>query len=302
MRKSPPLNALRTFEAVAYHLSFAKAAKELNVTPTAISHQVRQLEKFIGQPLFRRFPRPISMTIAGEKLYPVLRNGFEKITSTLESIQENKELKPLVISTTPAFASFWLLPRLAKLKDETGLELEIKASEKLEKLRAGHIECAIRYTRKKPKDYEARILTSDHYFTVAHPEYLTNQENISWSDIKLINYSWKNESLSPPDWNKYLIALEEDGVDVSDVDISAALRFSEESHAIESAMAGLGVALVSNILIKSELAKGKLLRIGQTAIEGLSFYMVYPKNTPRRKQIEDFILWIRDEMMDDEEL
>ncbi|WP_454626563.1 LysR family transcriptional regulator [Bradyrhizobium cenepequi] len=86
MRKLPPLGSLRAFEAAARRLSFREAAAELGVTPTAISHQVRILEEICGRPLFRRRPRPLALTDAGERLFPVIRNGFDTFASVVTAV------------------------------------------------------------------------------------------------------------------------------------------------------------------------------------------------------------------------
>jgi len=91
MRRLPPLASLRAFEAAARHLSFKKAALELGVTPTAVSHQIRLLEESCGQPLFQRRPRPLSLTGAGERLFPVLRNGFDTFVMAIASVSEGAD-------------------------------------------------------------------------------------------------------------------------------------------------------------------------------------------------------------------
>src|SRR6516225_8888343 len=122
MHKLPPLIELRAFDAAARHLSFRKAAAELGVTPTAISHQIRLLERYCGCALFRRRPRPISLTHAGARLFPAIRAGLE------------------------AFASRWLVPRLPiwrKLHPDA--PLEVIGTDSVLNLRAGDADVAIRY-------------------------------------------------------------------------------------------------------------------------------------------------------------
>src|SRR5712664_1051474 len=112
MRKLPPLRALHAFEAAARHLSFGAAAKELGVTPTAISHQIRQLEEACGVKLFQRRPRPLLLTSAGACLYPALRNGFDALASAVALLEDLQA--PLRVTSTNAFASKWLVPQLPK--------------------------------------------------------------------------------------------------------------------------------------------------------------------------------------------
>src|SRR5205814_5303837 len=114
MGKLPPLIELRTFEAAARHLSFKKAAAELGVTPTAISHQIRLLEQYCGKALFRRRPRPLSLTESGARLFPVVRASLEAIAASLGTIRRRDDRQALRITTTNAFAGRWLVPRLAR--------------------------------------------------------------------------------------------------------------------------------------------------------------------------------------------
>src|SRR5215469_15495974 len=116
MHKLPPLIELRAFDAAARHLSFKRAAAELGVTPTAISHQIRLLERYCGQALFRRRPRPLSLTRAGARLFPVIRDGLETFATAIADIKQDGHKRPLRITTTNAFASCWLIPRLSRWK------------------------------------------------------------------------------------------------------------------------------------------------------------------------------------------
>src|SRR6185437_11593548 len=112
MTRLPPLTTLRAFEAAARRLSFKEAANELGLTPTAISHQIRLLEEHCGEKLFRRRPRPLALSDAGARLFPAVRDGFDALASALASLSGKTVVKPLRVSTTSAFASRWLVPRL----------------------------------------------------------------------------------------------------------------------------------------------------------------------------------------------
>ena len=113
MHSAPPaLNALRAFEAAARHLSLTKAALELNVTPGALSHQIRGLEDHLGLKLFDRGVRSIALTAAGKALLPGLQAGFVHIRDALLSLDRLDDLRVLVISAPPGFTSKWLAPRL----------------------------------------------------------------------------------------------------------------------------------------------------------------------------------------------
>src|SRR5947209_19816863 len=108
----PPLSALRAFEAAARHLSLTHAARELSVTPGALSHQIRGLEEMLGVKLFERRVRAIALTPAGKQLYPGLQTGFTHIRDAVAGLSAAADAGVLVISTPPGFTSKWLAPRL----------------------------------------------------------------------------------------------------------------------------------------------------------------------------------------------
>src|SRR5258705_3316642 len=97
MLNLPPLTELRAFEAAASHLSFKSAADELGVTPTAISHQIRLLEEYCEQPLFRRRPRPLALTESGSKLFSVVREGLDSFSIAISGVREGAEQRPLKV-------------------------------------------------------------------------------------------------------------------------------------------------------------------------------------------------------------
>src|SRR6202035_4581226 len=114
MDKLPPLIELRAFDAAARHLSFKKAAAELGVTPTAISHQIRLLERYCGRALFRRRPRPLSLTESGARLFPIIRAGLYGFVVALPAVTRDGDAQPLRVTRPTALASRWLVPRLPR--------------------------------------------------------------------------------------------------------------------------------------------------------------------------------------------
>src|SRR4051794_12730080 len=114
-RRLPPLNALRAFEAAARHLSFLKAGEELHVTPGAISQQVKALEDWLAVPLFRRQPRGVLLTDAGQTYWPALRDLFDRLEAATQRILRDEATHLLTVSTLPSFAARWLIPRLGAL-------------------------------------------------------------------------------------------------------------------------------------------------------------------------------------------
>src|SRR5438067_1899019 len=156
MNKLPPLIELRAFDAAARHLSFKKAAAELGVTPTAISHQIRLLEQYCGRALFRRRPRPLSLTHVGARLFPVIRQGLAAFAAALAAVRRHGDKQPLRVTTPNAFAGRWLVPRLPRWRKlHPDAPLDVIGTDSVVDLRADDADVAIRYARTSPRDGRA---------------------------------------------------------------------------------------------------------------------------------------------------
>ena len=296
MRRLPPLNALRAFEAAARHGSFAAAAEELAVTPTAISHQIRALEGYLGRTLFRRRPRPIALTDAGRQLYPVLRDGFDRFAAAMNAMQFPADSAPLIVTTTPAFATWWLLPRLGTLRSHLGdVTLEVRASERPLDLRAGGADFAVRYAARPTEDLVWDELFRDRYVPVAAPAFLPpGRSALSQAELArqpLIHYEWQRPSPLAPSWDRWFAT--ERPASVPAAAPGRALFFSDESHALQAAIAGHGVALASNVLMASALAAGELVQAHEHTLEGFAFHAVHLPESQRSALIRRFVAWAR---------
>ena len=170
MRKLPPLAELRAFEAAARHLSFKAAGEEHAVTATAISHQIKLLETFCGFLLFRRRPRPLALTEAGARLFPVVRDGLDGFAATISDIQAGSGNSTLIISTTGAFASRWLVPRLALWRGlHPDVRMKLISTDTNLDLRSGECDLAIRYMPSAPADLVSHELIRDRYIPAQPP-------------------------------------------------------------------------------------------------------------------------------------
>ncbi|MEA5446082.1 LysR substrate-binding domain-containing protein [Gammaproteobacteria bacterium AB-CW1] len=291
MRDLPPLNALRAFEAAARRGSFQAAADELHVSATAISHHIRHLEELLKQPLFIRHPRPIRLTAAGQKLFPALRDGLDQIGAGVAAVRAASTRQPLVITTTPAFASRWLIPRLGEInKALNGGRVAVLASETVADLHSGEADLAIRYTRSPPDDFACHHLFEDHYQPFCHPRLLagTAQARVLL-EYPLIHFQWKQKGVAVPDWSRWLDSARQLRPDVALPLSDDGIHFSEETHAIEAAVMGQGVALLSDQLVARELQAGMLVPAVDHAISGLAFYVIHTADNSRRGEIEAFI-------------
>ena len=141
------------------------------MTPTAISHQIRLLERYCGRALFRRRPRPLSLTEAGARLFPVIRDGLEAFAAAIAAVKRDGDKQPLRVTTTNAFASRWLVPRLPRWrKRHPDAPLDVIGTDSVLDLHAGDADVAIRYARTAPRDGIADEFLSDTFWPVCNPE------------------------------------------------------------------------------------------------------------------------------------
>jgi LysR family transcriptional regulator, glycine cleavage system transcriptional activator len=299
MQKLPPLIELRAFDAAARHLSFKQAAVELGVTPTAISHQIRLLERYCGCALFRRRPRPLSLTDAGARLFPAIRGGLEAFATAIATVKRDRDRQPLRVTTTNAFASRWLVPRLPSWRRlHPDVPLEVIGTDSVLDLQAGDGDVAIRYAtgRVAPPAGIAEELLSDTFWPVCSPRLLSRGRPMRPADLAkhvLIHSYWSPADPEPPTWQRWLAAARRKWRHMPDFKNMQHLSFREELHAIEAAIAGQGVGIFSDVLVARELAAGTLVKAINMDLPGYSFYVVRRHDHPREKAIRDFSAWLR---------
>ena len=298
MRKLPPLRALHAFEAAARHHSFAAAAGELGVTPTAISHQIRQLEEACGVKLFQRRPRPLLLTSAGARLYPALRNGFDALAAAVALLAEGDVQAPLRVTSPSAFASKWLVPHLPTWRDENPtIPLEIIGTDAVLDIRAGAADVAIRYARKPPLDFVAHEVFRDVYAPVCSPRLLERHGPIARAAdllrLPLIHYDWITRDPDAPTWRQWLDVISSIDPDFNAIEKAWDLSFREELHAIDAVVGGQGVAICSDVVVSNELRHGLLVKAHPLALPGYGFYLVSMPHSPRASVIEAFSTWMR---------
>jgi LysR family glycine cleavage system transcriptional activator len=297
MRKLPPLRALHAFEAAARHHSFAAAANELGVTPTAISHQIRQLEAACGVKLFQRRPRPLLLTSAGARLYPALRNGFDALAAAMALLAQADAPTPLRVTSPNAFASKWLVPRLPKWREENPVALEIIGTDAVLDVRAGATDVAIRYARKPPLDLVAHEVFRDTFVPVCSPRLLQRHGPIERAAdllrFPLIHYDWINGDPDAPTWRQWLAVARSIDPDFNPLEKAWDLSFREELHAIDAVIGGQGVAICSDVVVSNELRSGQLVKAHPLALPGYGFYLVSMPHSPQAPVIEAFSTWMR---------
>lgn len=266
----PSLSALRAFEVAARLKSFKLAAGELAVTATAISHRIRVLEEELACRLFLRKTRAVELTAEGRLLYSAVTEGFDAIGQGVERLQK-KTRSSVTLSTTPAFAAKWLVPRLAAFQSEhPQIDLHVHASNQPVDLQSGSIHLAVRYGHGCYPGTTATLLLRDRFAPVASPK-LRIRCAADTCQHPLIHFDWHRPLPAALTWAAWSQAA-----GLVQLDVHAGIRYSEESHAIQAAVAGQGVALLSLVLVQEELKLGLLeSRIGPV-LEGLAYHVVRP--------------------------
>jgi LysR family glycine cleavage system transcriptional activator len=286
-KRIPALSSLPAFEAAARLRSFKQAADELAVTATAISHRIRALETELGCVLFVRKTRAIELTAAGQSLFVAVRDGFDTIATGVERLRQRA--RPTVrLSTTPAFAAKWLVPRLAHFqRAHPNVDLHVHAAYEPVDLNRGTIDLAIRYGQGRYEDMQATLLLQDRFAPVASPALqVTNAQSLL--QRPLLHFDWARPASLDLSWSAWARAA-----GLPQLDVASGIRFSEESHAIQAAIAGQGVALLSLVLIQEELKLGLLESRLQPILEGYAYYVVRPlraTRSPAAATVENWLL------------
>ncbi|MEH6629148.1 MAG: LysR substrate-binding domain-containing protein [Motiliproteus sp.] len=282
----PPLNSIRVFDAAARLKSFKAAASELNVTPTAVSHQIRSLEDRLGTLLFERKTRAIELTAEGGKLAQAAFLALQQLSAALEEISDTQTT--LTLSTTGSFASMWLVPKLEIFQRLNPLiQVVIKTGEQLDDLEKDRrIDLAIRYGQLDGEEANRVKLVTETFGMYASPGYLEGIARID--DACLLETKWQNTNLPSISWNHYL----------KEQHNTARIRqFDQEHHVIQAALAGQGIALVSSLLVQTALQQGWLTEYDwEHRVLGLTYYLVIPPHGEHSRKVSLFRNWLVDEL------
>jgi len=287
MRKLPPLAALRAFEAAARHSSFKRAAGELAVTPTAISHQIRLLEATLGLQLFVRGTRRVDLTPAGARLFPALRDGFDGFEDAIRELRKPRR-EVLTLSATPLFTARWLVPRVDSFRAANpGVDLRLHATSEVVDLLGGEADAAIRYGRGPFPGLFSEPLIAQDFVPMCSPTLgLTDPEQMR--DAPLLHNEWRQQGPDTPTWTRWGRVA-----GIGGVDWTRGVTFTDEAHVIQAAIAGQGVALLSPLLLSPELAQGSLVHPFGPALPGVHFHFVRPDDPRHAARSAALESWLR---------
>ena len=268
----PSLNGLRAFEAAARHLSFTLAAAELNVTQTAISHQIKRLERDLGVALFVRRNRALALTPKGNEYLPGVRAAFNDLRLATDRLLHRDDGHVLTISTLASFAAKWLLPRLSGFQEaHPGIDVRITTSTNLVDFQRDHVDAAIRYGRGQWPDVRADWLMADEMFPVCSPALLAGPKPLTSPD-DLRDHVLLHNAASD-DWRLWLTAA---GLP-TDLSRQPGVTFDMIFMTVQAAIDGVGVALGRTSYVRDDISRGRLVvPFTFTLPADAGFYLVSP--------------------------
>ena len=287
----PSLNGLRAFEAAARHLSFTVAASELNVTQTAVSHQIRRLEEELGIRLFVRQNRALALTPEAKDYLPGVRAAFNDLRLATDRLLRRDDDHVLTVSTLASLAAKWLLPRLATFQEShPGIDVRITTSPGLVDFRNGDVDAAIRYGRGHWPGTRADWLTADELFPVCSPALLEGDKPLRCPE-DLAHYTLLHSSGGyDDDWRLWLTAA---GLP-SNISKQPGLTFDLIFLTLQAAIDGSGVAMGRTSYVEADIAKGRLVVPFKVTLPAdAGFYLVTPEAKADPPKLGAFRQWLK---------
>ena len=287
-RRLPPFTWLRAFESAARHLSFTEAGEELAISQAAVSQQVRQLEDWLGAPLFKRLARGLALTDAGIAYLPIVRDGIDRLDIGTEQIFGRLGRRPVTLRATATMAALWLASRLADFR-RAHPQVTLRVTSLYAPVDFGQdgVDVEIRYGDGKWPGVRAYKLFDETYFPVCSRDYLQRAPPLSRpADLtrhRLIHTLGEREG-----WGAYFQHF-----GVAGPPLSEGLQCDSLVVALEAAMAGGGVALGTAPIVEPMLASGRLVaRLPERIAARLAHHVVVPEARPPSREIQAVVDWL----------
>ncbi|CAB3788747.1 transcriptional regulator GcvA [Pararobbsia alpina] len=287
LRRLPNLSALRAFEAAARHQSFARAAAELFVTHSAISHQIKGLENELGVSLFARVGRRVVLTELGSEYAEQINSAFVRIAQATQGLSKDVRERRLVLTTIPSFAARWLAPRIGRFMiAHPELDVELRSSTELVDLDQSEVDVAIRFGTGAYPGLHVENLMHETFFVVCSPSFnggvqpTTPAELPSFPLLRSDNERWR-------------IWLDAAGLRDAPEPARGPI-YEDSSLLLEAAIGGQGIALVRSSLAADPLAAGRLVRLFANIVtpSPWSYFLVSSKAKVQRPAVRAFRDWV----------
>ncbi len=287
----PPLGALRAFHAVARHRSFKQAAEALGVSATAVSHQIKLLESVLECRVCERSAQGVSLTADGEILYAATQRAFSALEQAVVQIAHARQPPSLTVTTTSNFLTPWLVPRLADFTARfPAIDLRLHTSVERVDLHLGTVDAAIRYRETPEPDLYCTLLYEDRFIVVASPTLgLSRPEDLQ--RVTLFHVANRRVPADSPSWENWRRRY-----GPPTLNIDAGLTFSDETHALQAAVAGQGVVIASELLARDLLQRGVLSAPFSNALPGARYYLVTTEAVVQRADIIALREWLLSQM------
>jgi len=294
LRRLPPLNALKAFEAAARSESFTRAAEELNVTQGAVSHQVKALEETLGVKLFNRERQRLVITDTGREYLTVVRDALDRIAVGTERVLQRQSSGVLTVSTSPDFAAKWLVHRMGGFAEaHPEIDLRVSAAMHHVDFAREEVDLAVRHGDGSWPGLEVTRLCSEQLFPVCSPKLLQGRHRLSKPD-QLLKFPLLHLD-DRKDWAKWL-----DAAGIAGAELSRGPIMNRASMVIDAAADGQGVALARTTLAAWDLINGRLVRPFDIALRlGKSYWIVCPKAVSTLPKIRIFREWLLAEAAED---
>ncbi|MBR0716722.1 transcriptional regulator GcvA [Bradyrhizobium liaoningense] len=286
----PSLNGLRAFEAAARHLSFTLAAAELNVTQTAISHQIRRLEEELGIRLFVRQNRALALTPEARDYLPGVRAAFNDLRLATDRLLRKDDDKVLTVSTLASLAAKWLLPRLSDFQEaHPGIDVRITTSASLIDFQRDNVDAGIRYGRGQWPGVRADWLMADELFPVCSPGLLRGDKPLRCPEDLKDHVLLHTSNANSDDWRLWLTAA---GLP-TDIARQPGITFDMIFMTVQAAIDGIGVAMGRTAYVQDDIAKGRLVVPFRIALPtDAGFYLVSPEGRRDAPKLSAFREWV----------
>ncbi|MEX2650720.1 MAG: transcriptional regulator GcvA [Alphaproteobacteria bacterium] len=289
-RVLPPFPAVRAFEAAAWSLSFRRAADELHVMESAISHQVKALEAYLGLRLFHRTARGVALTNAGKSYLPEVCEALDRVSNATEALRATRRSGPLTVGMTSAFAARWLYPRLHRFHDAwPAIDVQVFVLSPPFEFPRDEIDLAVWFGRDEWPGLHAARLMDSALFPVCSPRLLRGDRRLTQPDDlrhqTLLHYDF-GES-----WSRWVQAA-----GVAGLNTARGPRFNDCSLMLQAAIEGHGIALTFSALVTADLTAGRLVRLFDVSLAPVDwYYVVYPEAWGDRPRLAAFRDWLLDE-------
>lgn len=284
VRPHLPLNALRAFEAAARHLSFTRAAIELCVTQTAISHQVKLLEERVGATLFKRLPRGLMITDEGLALLPTLRDSFDRMADILQRFEDGHLQEVLSVGAVGTFAVGWLLPRLTEFQDlYPFIDIRLSTNNNRVDIAAEGLDFAIRFGNGAWHDTEAEELFSAPLSALCIPTIAAQLKSPHDVAQQTLLRSYRTDEW--PDW------FSEAGVASPRI---KGIVFDSSVPMVEAALQGSGVALAPPLMFQRHLSAGDLVQPFPVYVSKGCYWLTRLKSRPVTSAMATFAAWLKE--------